>query len=132
MPHFWDQLGREAPKQRKLQDGLFQIASQTCNLLVQVNNTNNISYGHNSTNLHCNNLESSTSGSSGMSFSREEKEQMLVLIPPNADRTPKYKTRASGKPRLSVRSMKLLRLVPNTNMSNLKCVHLPVRLSQNV
>ena len=33
-----------------LQEGLFQIASQTCNILVQVNNTN-ISYGNNATNV---------------------------------------------------------------------------------
>ena len=30
---------------RNLQDGLFQIASQACHILVQVNNTHNVSYG---------------------------------------------------------------------------------------
>ncbi|EZA57925.1 Phospholipase D3 [Ooceraea biroi] len=32
---------------RNLQDGLFQIASQACHILVQVNNTHNVSYGGN-------------------------------------------------------------------------------------
>lgn len=52
---FWDyvHIGRtkvpssddDEPSMRNLQEGLFQIASQTCNILVQVNNTNNISFG---------------------------------------------------------------------------------------
>ncbi|CAK9831259.1 5'-3' exonuclease PLD3 [Anthophora retusa] len=32
---------------RNLQDGLFQIASQACHILIQVNNTHNVSYGGN-------------------------------------------------------------------------------------
>lgn len=65
MPYFWDymNLGRthaHPENQRKLQDGLFQIASQTCSLLVQVNNTNNISFGNNSTNVHCNTIQRTT------------------------------------------------------------------------
>lgn len=50
---FWDyiHIGRtrvpthdddDLPNMRNLQEGLFQIATQTCNILVQVNNTNNI------------------------------------------------------------------------------------------
>lgn len=41
---------------RNLQEGLMQIASQTCNILVQVNNTNNISYGNGATNVQYNNF----------------------------------------------------------------------------
>jgi hypothetical protein len=53
---FWDYIhvGRsqthnhgmdEDESLHNLQEGLFQIASQTCNILVQVNNTNNINVG---------------------------------------------------------------------------------------
>lgn len=50
---FWDyiHLGKtrtnnhEDDPGHNLQEGLFQIASQTCNILVQVNNTNNINLG---------------------------------------------------------------------------------------
>lgn len=53
MPHWWDYIhvnrsGDESSS--RLQEGLFQIASQTCSILVQVNNTN-ISYGDNATNV---------------------------------------------------------------------------------
>ncbi|KAJ8921571.1 hypothetical protein NQ315_010476 [Exocentrus adspersus] len=103
MPHFWD-FGKSTPKHRNLQDGLFQIASQTCSLLVQVNNTNNISYGNNSSNIHLNNLSTGSrsrspdpqTGSRGA-----DREQLLVLIPP-ADKNCKYKPGLLGKPRLSV------------------------------
>jgi hypothetical protein len=55
---FWDyiHLGRSRTthgddcdtdeQAHNLQEGLFQIASQTCNILVQVNNTNNINFGY--------------------------------------------------------------------------------------
>lgn len=58
---FWDYVHIGRPQQeerqqyRNLQEGLLQIASQTCNILVQVNNTNNISYGDNATNVQYNN-----------------------------------------------------------------------------
>lgn len=51
---FWDyiHLGRSRTNNcddeqghHNLQEGLFQIATQTCNILVQVNNTNNINVG---------------------------------------------------------------------------------------
>lgn len=53
MPNWWDYIhinrsGDESSS--RLQEGLFQIASQTCSILVQVNNTN-ISYGDNATNV---------------------------------------------------------------------------------
>ncbi|OXU24625.1 hypothetical protein TSAR_006065 [Trichomalopsis sarcophagae] len=44
----WGKSGRDANTDhtgRNLQDGLFQIASQACHILVQVNNTHNVSYG---------------------------------------------------------------------------------------
>lgn len=51
---FWDyiHLGRsrtdngDEEQPHNLQEGLFQIATQTCNILVQVNNTNNINFGY--------------------------------------------------------------------------------------
>lgn len=63
---FWDYIhfGRpERQQHHNLQEGLFQIASQTCSLLVQVNNTNNISYGNNSTNIQYNSLNATVSSS---------------------------------------------------------------------
>lgn len=64
MPTLWDyiHIGRNHNNDstgRNLQEGLFQIASQTCNILVQVNNTNNISYGNNATNIQYNHYSSS-------------------------------------------------------------------------
>lgn len=41
-----DDCGGTDEKPHNLQDGLFQIATQTCNILVQVNNTNNINFGY--------------------------------------------------------------------------------------
>lgn len=108
MPHFWE-FGRSPPKHRNLQDGLFQIASQTCSLLVQVNNTNNISYGNNSSNIHVNTLSrpgssrSRTPNSPERSNQEPDREQLLVLIPPTTERHHKlYKPGLLGKPRLSV------------------------------
>lgn len=55
MPNWWDYIhinrngGDDSEGFSSLQEGLFQIASQTCNILVQVNNTN-ITYGD-STNI---------------------------------------------------------------------------------
>ncbi|CAG4935737.1 unnamed protein product [Parnassius apollo] len=44
MPSICDylQFNRQYSNKRNLEEGLFQIASQTCNILVKVNNTNNI------------------------------------------------------------------------------------------
>lgn len=101
---FWDyvHIGRPAEERqqyRNLQEGLLQIASQTCNILVQVNNTNNISYGNNATNVQYNNYSPSAGGSrdrdqeagcSNASGSRRtaggdgsdvDVEQSVVLIP---------------------------------------------------
>lgn len=64
MPSLWDYIHirnfnnenhTNNANHHNLQDGLFQIATQTCSILVQVNNTNNISYGDNSTNIQYNN-----------------------------------------------------------------------------
>ncbi|CAG9822670.1 unnamed protein product [Phaedon cochleariae] len=108
MPSFWD-FGRRHPKHRNLQDGLFQIASQTCSLLVQVNNTNNISYGDNSSNIHLNNLSSGSHSRTppadpGGSTS-SDREQLLVVVPPmTTDKVVnKYRPVPGllGKPRLS-------------------------------
>ncbi|VEN41564.1 unnamed protein product, partial [Callosobruchus maculatus] len=122
MPHFWD-FGRSHKPPRNLQDGLFQIASQTCSLLVQVNNTNNISYGNNSRTMHFNSMSTSGLGgpSGGMGSSTAmgtgarsrtpgpsardgDREQLLVLIPPTTstggigERNCKYKPGVLGKP----------------------------------
>lgn len=67
MPAFWDNLSFSRPGQQthhNLQDGLFQIASQTCSILVKVNNTNNICYENNSTNVHYDFTNSNGSASS--------------------------------------------------------------------
>lgn len=51
MPSFWDYFsggdGGNSNYQahHNLQEGLLTIASQTCNILVQVNNTNTINFG---------------------------------------------------------------------------------------
>ncbi|KAJ8979443.1 hypothetical protein NQ317_006757 [Molorchus minor] len=103
MPHFWD-FGKGSSKPRNLQDGLFQIASQTCSLLVQVNNTNNISYGHNSSNIHLNTLSSGSrirATDVDPTAKAGDREQLLVLIPPSERSGCKYKPGALGKPRLS-------------------------------
>lgn len=49
MPSWWDYLhiNRQYRNKRNLEEGLFQIASQTCNILVKVNNTNNINLTRN-------------------------------------------------------------------------------------
>lgn len=68
MPTLWDYIhvGRDPPK-HNIQEGLFQIASQTCSILVQVNNTNNISYGNNATNVQYNNFNTATASTSSNS-----------------------------------------------------------------
>lgn len=95
---FWDNFGRQGRQEHhNLQDGLFQIATQTCSILVQVNNTNNISYGDNATNVLYNDFaghggdharpSTSTGHRSGGQYSagtRFDREQSVVLIPPDA------------------------------------------------
>lgn len=102
MPFFWDFFGKSPCKQRKLQDGLFQIASQTCNLLVQVNNTNNISYGNGATNIHLNDITLPMPITPEVPVVQEtDREQLLVLIPSRGKNT-KYKQGILGNKRLSV------------------------------
>lgn len=104
MTRFWEFFGRETPHHhRNLQDGLFQIASQTCSLLVQVNNTNNISYGHHSTNIQCNSLQSPLTTARTSRRHDEDHEQLLFLIPPSGKHhAAKFKSSVSKKPRLGV------------------------------
>lgn len=80
-----------------LQEGLFQIASQTCNILVQVNNTNNINFG---TNVHYNNYTPTSSStdfsvpSTSLNVSRDassslyDLENSVVLLQPKQSRDP--------------------------------------------
>lgn len=64
--HWWDYIyihrtdDESSSMGHDLQAGLLQIASQTCNILVQVNNTNNITYGDNATNVTFNQFASSS------------------------------------------------------------------------
>lgn len=108
MTRFWEFFGRDAPHEhhRNLQDGLFQIASQTCSLLVQVNNTNNISYGHHSTNIQWNSLQTlhpvPPPRPSSRKHSEQDREQLLVLIPPHGKNAAKFKGSVSKKPKLGV------------------------------
>lgn len=100
MPHFWENFGKgHTQNHRNLQDGLFQIASQTCSLLVQVNNTNNISYGNNSTNIHCNNMPQMPRPKTSRTHTQED-DQFMVLLPSNGKAV--YKPISKSKPRLSV------------------------------
>lgn len=84
---FWDFFGSsERQQHHNLQEGLFQIASQTCSILVQVNNTNNISYGNNATNIQNNYFESIAKAAASTSNGRfgstpYDSEQSLVLLP---------------------------------------------------
>jgi hypothetical protein len=86
---FWDyvHLGRSQTnhddgcgadeKPHNLQDGLFQIATQTCNILVQVNNTNNINFGYDDFSAKYGNGESSRSSTQSNLF---DLEQSVVLL----------------------------------------------------
>ena len=69
-----------------LQEGLFQIASQTCNILVQVNNTNNINLGpdfHYSTSNSSEFAEATTSKGNGRKTTTFfDMEQSVVLLQP--------------------------------------------------
>jgi len=107
MPNFWDYIhvGRsdDSRPHHNLQEGLFQIASQTCSILVQVNNTNNISYGNNASNIQYNNFNPGCASTSGCSTSTNragpstsntnrtkddiDPEQSIVLLPSSAPST---------------------------------------------
>ena len=91
---FWDyiHLGRSRTHDddvddqvnHNLQAGLFQIASQTCNILVQVNNTNNINFRSNFDDSK--NFEKSTSHS--RSTMLVDLEQSVVLLQPKSNKSP--------------------------------------------
>ncbi|EFN65992.1 Phospholipase D3 [Camponotus floridanus] len=99
---------------RNLQDGLFQIASQACHILVQVNNTHNVSYGGSN---NVNNIayskysmaggsttsttSSSTKGTTSdktypkYAESRDKDQDVVVLLPHRKNRTPRLKHKLS-------------------------------------
>lgn len=99
-----------------LQDGLFQIASQACHILVQVNNTHNVSYGGNNNvrNIayskcsdndedsirHTASSTSKANTSTVKSYTKYMKEQgkdqdVVVLLPHRKSRTPLVKHKLS-------------------------------------
>ncbi|XP_071861664.1 5'-3' exonuclease PLD3 isoform X2 [Bombus fervidus] len=99
-----------------LQDGLFQIASQACHILVQVNNTHNVSYGGNNNvrNIayskcsgndedsirHTASSTSKPSTSTVKSYTKYMKEQgkdqdVVVLLPRRKSRKPLVKHKLS-------------------------------------
>ncbi|XP_076750929.1 5'-3' exonuclease PLD3 [Xylocopa sonorina] len=100
---------------RNLQDGLFQIASQACHILVQVNNTHNVSYGGNNnvrnivyskcsgndesaTNLApCSANKGTTTVKSYTRYTKErDKDQdVVVLLPHHKNKTPLVKQKLS-------------------------------------
>lgn len=83
-----------------LQEGLFQIASQTCNILVQVNNTNNVHYNNFSTSTSSEFPEASTSSSSSRKTTFFDLEQSVVLLQPK-DSKPTTPTKGRLQHRLS-------------------------------
>nr|XP_050851450.1 5'-3' exonuclease PLD3-like isoform X4 [Vespula vulgaris] len=100
---------------RNLQDGLFQIASQACHILVQVNNTHNVSYGGGSNNVTnvAYSKYSTAGGSTALSTStsvrgtssgkpypkyaepRTKDQDVVVLLPHRKSRTPRIKHKLS-------------------------------------
>lgn len=81
-----------------LQAGLFQIASQTCNILVQVNNTKNINIGSNfhydkSTDFS----QASTSTSRSTSKTFFDLEQSVVLLQPKQSKSSQPSTPNRGR-----------------------------------
>lgn len=117
MPNLWDHFSfrRNHENHHKLQDGLFQIASQTCSILVKVNNTNNICYGNSSTNVHYK--------FSGRDSEPDppDPEHMKILIP-------KRQSSFSGyKKRLSVRNESMIIICVITKYEKLQfCIKLPI------
>lgn len=97
---FWDyiHLGRsrtndeddDEREPHNLQEGLFQIASQTCNILVQVNNTNNI-------NFHSDYSEPSTSTGTTRKTTFFDLEQSVVLLQSKQGKVSAPSTPTRGK-----------------------------------
>lgn len=94
--HWWDYIHIHRTEDEDsssmghdLQAGLLQIASQTCNILVQVNNTNNISYGQYATHVTFNEYGDITKvprnpfdgGCEGPSTSRSKSKSVRVPAP---------------------------------------------------
>ncbi|XP_077255467.1 5'-3' exonuclease PLD3 isoform X2 [Temnothorax americanus] len=97
-----------------LQDGLFQIASQACHILVQVNNTHNVSYGGSN---NVNNIAYSKYSTAGDSTApttssstkgataakpypryaepRDKDQDVVVLLPHRKNRAPRLKHKLS-------------------------------------
>lgn len=103
---FWDyiHLGRSRTNEdddeqahHNLQEGLFQIASQTCNILVQVNNTNNINVGSNYHYSSSDFSEASTSSRSSRKTTFFDLEQSVVLLQPKQSRTSSLSTPTKGR-----------------------------------
>ncbi|XP_066259189.1 5'-3' exonuclease PLD3-like isoform X1 [Euwallacea similis] len=126
----WEQLSdRRQAKQRHIEDGLFQIASQTCSLFLQINNTNNINYGDNNSNIQLNGAgssfrepqfpsQSARAKPSTDSRSESDREQLVVLIPPKQENKRRLSYYPSGffhKPRLSTVPETPTSLIPPEN-----------------
>lgn len=80
-----------------LQEGLFQIASQTCNILVQVNNTNNINLGSNFHYSKSDFAETSTSSSTSRKTTLFDLEQSVVLLQPSHSKNLSQLTPTKGR-----------------------------------
>jgi hypothetical protein len=89
-----------------LQEGLFQIASQTCNILVQVNNTNNINVGsdfdyNGFANSNSSEFPRASTSSSVSTSSRKttffDLEQSLVLLQPKQSNSSAAETPTKGR-----------------------------------
>lgn len=82
-----------------LQEGLFQIASQTCNILVQVNNTNNINLGSNF--QYDKPSDFSQASTSTTRSTRKttffDLEQSVVLLQPEQNKTSQPSTPSRGR-----------------------------------
>lgn len=103
---FWDyiHLGRSRTDEdnddqahHNLQEGLFQIASQTCNILVQVNNTNNINFG---TNFHYSKSdfsEASTSTNTTRKTTFFDLEQSVALLQESQNKASTRSTSTKGR-----------------------------------
>lgn len=109
---FWDyiHLGRSRTQDddddddqatpHNLQEGLFQIASQTCNILVQVNNTKNINFGPN---FHYESFKSSDFSEASTSSGKTRKttffdlEQSVVLLQPKQTKSSAPTTPTRGR-----------------------------------
>lgn len=83
--------------QHNLQEGLFQIASQTCNILVQVNNTNNINFGSNFHYSSSEFSEASTSSGATRKTTFFDLEQSVVLLQPKQSKDSVPTTPTKGR-----------------------------------